>query len=629
MTGWQQFAQTRYGYQLSRFFEKLNAEIADITSNPDMQDGILILNTKKGYWLYKVYEREEAARPVQVCSDRYAQKLMDYSVLHNKLIYLVDDTLIHGNGLFHTYRLLTEKIEDHRYICPIVFALHENIDLKERAESTDGIEHEFWSSLQYYVKMTDQQIGEFCVSVTDLLHSAGIPYVIDLPYLKDENYSDNKTNFEIQMTKQQFEELKKETDLWKFCPNSLQVLDVEFLRGFTIHMKDEPLLAAVRDCFIDFTVTGTYIEDGEENVRAVFVPFAMAKSVTRERMEQLWNLFAESISIKPDIKLTDDSIEDEVSDRMLVRGYRECIYFLSMVIAERFKKHLKEVTGISLVYDNEIIKEHFPGNFVKRAEAMEEKLKSEPDTIERKLLKLADTVIPERVMNDIVNSSLEVNNYILENSQREDTDRKQQKENYDAEKADKIILSKILEQRTDVLEGKKLRLLEAGSIYRLFEDKFSFRDNLEERYAQSQNMISFLMASLFGNRLWVSRNKKMILKGFRYGENSDLALTFLNRGFYWAVVLMSEKKGKEAMKGFYDRFIYDLRDLFSRRGLFDSYITEENFQENNQYFKNVVQNDLHLYNKSFYFRPYYRGELPKSEIRVMNEIEDFVANTGY
>ena len=52
-------------------------------------------------------------------------------------------------------------------------------------------------------------------------------------------------------------------------------------------------------------------------------------------------------------------------------------------------------------------------------------------------------------------------------------------------------------------------------------------------------------------------------------------------------------------------------------------------QENNQYFKNVVQNDLHLYNKSFYFRPYYRGELPKSEIRVMNEIEDFVANTGY
>ena len=158
---------------------------------------------------------------------------------------------------------------------------------------------------------------------------------------------------------------------------------------------------------------------------------------------------------------------------------------------------------------------------------------------------------------------------------------------------------------------------------------FSFRDNIEERYAQSQNMISFLMASLFGNRLWVSRNKKVILKGFRYGENSDLALTFLNRGFYWAVVLMSEKKGKEAMKGFYDRFIYDLRDLFSRRGLFDSYITEENFQENNQYFKNVVQNDLHLYNKSFYFRPYYRGELPKSEIRVMNEIEDFVANTGY
>ena len=112
MRDWNQFALTRHGSQLSRFFHKLNAEIAEVTENPDKSDGVLLLNTKKGYWLYKVFDREETVHSLDVYSDCYAQKLIDYTLLKDKLIYLVDDTLIHGNGLLDTYKLLEANIAD-------------------------------------------------------------------------------------------------------------------------------------------------------------------------------------------------------------------------------------------------------------------------------------------------------------------------------------------------------------------------------------------------------------------------------------------------------------------------------------------------------------------------------------
>lgn len=621
MTGWKQFAQTRHGSQLISFFHKLNAEIAEVTASPDKPDGVLLLNTKKGYWLYKVFEREEDVQSVAVFSDRYAQKLIDYSLFQKKLIYLVDDTLIHGNGLFDTYKLLVNKAgnknEDIQYICPIVFALHEDINPKEKENNAkEKLEQMFWSSLQYYIKMTDQEIGDFCISVTDLLHSAGVPYVIDLPYLKDERCPDSTTNFEVVLTKEQFQELQKNTALWKFRWNSFHVREVNFLQGFVIHMENEPLLSAVQDCFIDFIVTGTYTEDTDGNIHIVFVPFAMAKSASIERIKLLWQVFADIIDIQPDYKLPDKDTDKETANRIWPRPFRECIYLLSMVIAERFKKHLKSLTDISLAYNYDIIEEHFPGNFAQRAQELEKKLSTDPDSIYQKLLLLADSVPADKEMYNFA----KVNNFIKDVPE---------KEKYNQEKAYNIILDVIQEQRKNIFHDKGLTLLEVDDIHRLLTERFFFENKNEERHALSQIIAAFLHSSVFGNRLQVSEDGKMIIKGFRYGENSDLALPFLNLGFYWAVVLTVDNIGKEKMRASYDRFVSNLGRMFEKTGLLGSYISEDDFQNNNKYFKNVIENNLHLYNKSFYFKPFYRGELPESDVKIMYKIEDFVTNTTY
>lgn len=96
------------------------------------------------------------------------------------------------------------------------------------------------------------------------------------------------------------------------------------------------------------------------------------------------------------------------------------------------------------------------------------------------------------------------------------------------------------------MKGEKLIMLEADTIRNLLSERFSFTDPTEERYELSNLIATFLLSSIFGSRLQISSDGKTIIKGFRYGENSDLALPFLNLVFYWAVVLMVDQIGKKS-----------------------------------------------------------------------------------
>ena len=61
---WKRFIQTREGALVRRFFIKLTKDIAqddgDKTAQGELKNGepkkekVLLLNTKKGYWLYKI-----------------------------------------------------------------------------------------------------------------------------------------------------------------------------------------------------------------------------------------------------------------------------------------------------------------------------------------------------------------------------------------------------------------------------------------------------------------------------------------------------------------------------------------------------------------------------------------------
>lgn len=602
MDAWSHFAnETQYGVLVKKFFLKLSSEIAEVTADPNKKDGVLILNTKKGYWMYKEFENKEltaADSRFDVRSDRYIKQLADFSVLQDKLIYLVDDTLSNGNALLDTYELLAKRI-DAENICPLVFAISDKVDIEKRKLDSEGVALSFWNKLKFFVKMSEGDMGLFCVHETKLLHQVGVPYVIGLPYFKEESLTEEneqKMKFQVNFTKEQFEKIQQESENWKFHFNTRTVCEKQLLQGFIIQMLDEQLLVESQAEILDLTIVGTYTIEDEE-IKVVFVPFAVVGSLDKNYLLKLYK------TLFGDTKVTFSE------DAEWFGCYQECVYALSAIVGECFIEHLEQLTGIRLSYDYNILKDHFNESFKEKAEVFTNQIKNDLTSVREKLMKISDY------------------EFVRLNQESNDKDVYSDQSAYD------LVLNEVLKKRSDFLIKSRLHkgrcaerdsVLEINKMRKLLDDKFLFPSKAEKRFALSYPTISNLQASICSTRLMISRDGSKIEKGLRYGEISDLVLPFFDLGFYWAVLLLVEKMKSDDVLKVYDWFAFGLKKKFVEWGVMGKEITEYNFENNKRYYKTVLENDLQLKNKYFYLQPYFQGKLNEEQNRLMSMIEDFV-----
>ena len=602
MDAWSHFAnETQYGVLVKEFFLKLSSEIAEVTADSNKKDGVLILNTKKGYWMYKVFENKELTAPssrFDVRSDRYIKQLADFAVLQDKLIYLVDDTLSNGNALLGTYELLAKRI-DIKNICPIVFAISDKVDIEKKKLDSKGVALSFWNKLKYFVKMSEGDMGLFCVHETKLLHQVGVPYVIGLPYLKEEGLTEEneqEMKFQVNFTKEQFEKIQQESENWKFHFNTRMVDKELLLHGFIIQMLDEQLLVESREEILDLTVAGTYTIEDEE-IKVVFVPFAIVGSLDKNYLLNLYRTLFEDTNVTFS------------QDAEWIGCYQECVYTLSTIVGECFIEHLEQITGIRLAYDYNILKDHFNESFKEKAEVFTNRIKNDLTLVKEKLMK--------------------INDYEFVRLNQESSD----KETYSDQSAYDLVLNEVLKKRSDFLVKSHLHkgrcvewdsVLEINKMRKLLDEKFLFSSKAERRFALSYPTISNLQASICSTRLIISRDGSKIEKGLRYGEISDLVLPFFDLGFYWAVLLLVEKIKDNDILIVYDQFAFGLKKKFVEWGVMGKKITEDDFENNKRYYKIVLENDLQLKNKYFYLQPYLQGNLNVEQNGLMSMIEDFV-----
>lgn len=616
MNNWQKFVKEQYGNMIYEFFKKVNYEIADVRADSEKKGAILLLNTKKGYWMYKVFEREEKqeVKRIEVCSDRYVKKIENFSRLKGKLIYLLDDTLSHGYSLLETYKLLANNIEE-KYICPVVFALEDTVDLeKEKGCAEDKEAANFWTKLKFYTRMSEKDISKLSLKETELLHEEGIPFVIDLPYLKKSEVKDAEMNFEVILDGEQFRKLQNGNKMWVYHPISCEIEDINVLQGFVIQMKDELLLEKTKEFVYDLVIEGTYVKDEAGNARVVFIPFAILKSMTKAYLKQLHEILCG--------EEREEAVEGKIQRRekrncsvnACVRYYRECAYVVSMMIAEYFMTYMEQFLGLKLSYDYRILREHFPENTIQKLEHLEKRLKSEPDILAKKM----DCV--RNLKNDY-------------SEKRSIENRDGKKVLYTAEQAHHLILKEIRARREKFIEknekGKeKPPKLEAivsfEEMQKFLREHFVFESQEQERYALTRIIVTFFQASICSNQLLESADGKSMIKGARYGENSDLILPFFDLRFYWAVVLMVEKNGKKKTLEGYERFVNGLEQQYERFGLLKKDTALNQFIENKDYYRYVLKKDLQLYNKFFFLEPYFQGKLDKGETSFMENVEEFV-----
>ena len=454
-------------------------------------------------------------------------------------------------------------------------------------------------------------MGHFCTYETKMMHAENIPYVIDLPYLKEVQQS-QKVNFEVVLTWEQFTALQQENELWKFHFNEYKLeydTEGDVLQGFIIQMKDEQLLARMEKFISDYIITGTYWVDEEQKVHLVFVPFAVAHSISMEAVKVLWvslmgEEYASSSGVVWDL--------GHAKENLWRRCYRECVYVMSMETAERFKVYLESLTGIMLCYDYDVLKEHFSEEFVERAKEIEKEILEDSGRICKAVENL----------KGIYSRGYSFKEDLFEDDDQEEYDESFEETIYD------LILGEIEKRKKTFLAnpetGEKTAALEYGEIGKILDSRFSFRAEEERRYVFTRIIVTLLQTSTCSGRIFVDYTKGKIEKGLRYGENSDLLLPFLDLYFYWAIVLLVEKEGKKAVLESYDRLVRKLEVQYRELGLCGKKITKKRFCRNEQYFRMVLENNFQLYNKYFYFEPYFRGKQSAADMYYMKKVEEFV-----
>lgn len=608
MMGWEAFSKTLSGSLLVKFFVKLNEQIL-VTDN-----AVLLLNTRKGYWIYKVFEREasEGNDSIQIYSDRYIKKIVDFSDLEGKVIYLVDDTLSHGFSLLETYEILAGTVGS-EYIRPVVFAINEDLDIKKRKSETKGIEREFWSKLKYFTVMSADEMAQFCIAETKLLHEENIPFVIDLPFLKDEKMNESSTHFEINITKNQFENLQERLgDKWKFHFNEHIENHETMLRGFIIQNCDDELLSQTSQFATDYVIEGTYTETSDGRIHMIFIPFAILNSMDKVFLDELWyEFFKDDYQSEKD---TGNQIKNEEIRSMnsFIAKYRECVYILSILVAQEFIKCIEQLWGIRLIYDYEIMKEHFTKSFINTVKQIVNKAEDNTAYIYEKLKAV----------------SKKVNKYAFNNHLDNSISKMQYKNNENT--AYNIIQNELSDKRERFIHkgnrnarirGNRDEVISIEEIKQLLLQNFEFQSEEELRYAVTKSIITMLNLSTCSNKLVENADRRCMIRGFRYGENSDLLIPYFNAYYYWAVFLYSEYGSAQDKTGEYEGFVNELRKFFRRKNYFKDLITEEDFNKNQHYFKNVLQDGNRIYNKFSFLKPYMENLESR---RKMNEIENFV-----
>lgn len=612
---WKGFARTGPGRNLREFFTILRKEIADNNaSGLKGRECVLLLNTRKGYWVYKIFQKEEPGDAVKVYSDRFLQKMLDFTELKGKIIYLADDTLIQGHSLLETYEILAREV-DEDFLCPVVFAMCDTVDVAQKRRSATGIAKSFWDRLKYYLLMSEDEISELCITETQLIHSEGIPNMIDLPFLRDSGRANSQMDFQFRLTKQQFKILQRKREKWTFHFNENSVEDKNVLLGFIMQMENEQLFQETKEFVYDFVMEGTYIEDGNDGVLIVLTPFAILKSMSKDFLLDLWETLIDREGDSAG-NAGPDSAGDDVTDRnRWIRYHRECVYVLSMMVAESFRREVAEEAGIKFEYDYDILKDHFPQDMIEKMRQTEKSIKDDENLFWDRLKKVSCR------KNDCICGKKEPENNRADKIRYDQA--KAYKETWQILKdtKDEFIL---LQSCGQTSEQKPTSLLEIGRIEKLLDDKFEFVSVQERRYALTRVVVTILRSSVCGNKLEISPDRKCLMRGFRYGENSDLLLPFFDLFFYWAVILLVSKYEMDGAERRYADFTAKLRRRYEELKLLSDDTAKDNFGRNCIYYKKALEGRQYLYNKYCFVQPYLCNKVSTRKAYYMEKMEEFV-----
>ena len=430
---------------LNEYIKRNKEKDKDHTNLP-----ILVSITRKGYWLFRMlfdeYEEHkwELAEndplhvfgEFEIYSDRYMTKILDGIVpddknptavkllFENRQILLFDDVMIRGDNLFYHYVMLSSWGAD---VTPLTLECDrsfwekysDNVT-KRNAFKKFYPEHEelfpqaindFWNKQRAYAAfrfwMTPEDLANDSVYELLLFQKKLCPMTIDLPIIAESACADNqKTHRYVTLQTSMWEKLKAKQRDWFFVENISQIkgsyhVNASFFEGITC-LQELSLWGEIEDC----TVKCKYNEPANDEIKIVFVPQVIVKSMSYFQVVELFCRLYEQTDYGNEIKKTinrllgepvDEDNNEFTKEKMLLLMEKNCnfyralyranILYFSLYVGKQFEEFLIEneiykKNDLVLDFDWEFMKHHSPQKLIDTLK----KLAEHPEIMKQRLL---------------------------------------------------------------------------------------------------------------------------------------------------------------------------------------------------------------------------------------------------
>lgn len=622
---------------------------------------VLLLITRKGYWAYKTLMDKDAwellkqrnkdaweaivSGKKRIYSDRYLMKMKNPNDFCGKKVLVYDDTMTRGANIFFYYSYLTSERHNIN-TTPVVYALsteypseqargmlvneyqrvarnYKNLyqDWKNKAEH---VINKFNDTLQWYRRLTPENLAEVCVNETKLFHDNLCPLVIDLPILSCEKteagrtepaYMNNGKGEGILLTKEQFRKLTAPNLYWTFESNHFPDNYLDYSSSY-FEMKEFDV-GNLKNAVLNMIVKCKYklIDD---KVKVVFVPFAVYRSMNFSDVAVVFYIlwgeteFGRDLlsfikdKIKKDyyqeVDLTKENIGANEWVRKLMREnhnlcrnmFRSIIFYLSAYIGFEFRHFVKETIHIDLDYDWEFMKdsfsEEFCGTFRNMCGSGEVRKKYFMMTPQVESIRPTSAAEMSNAPKKIATKEL-----VEKSIRKRVINKKNSNINYENEDMEQNLL-----ERVYVIETIESDL----------EKEFIFESEEQKKSYLTMVITDMLENSRLGNEIFVDNQKEIIYRGFRTGENSEILFYKGVEYFYAYVYSYYSIVGNEKYPEYYLKFIDKLELYLSSKKYLGTLISADEFKFYTEYFGGLSDTrlDEQIRNKKYVLNGYWNPD---------------------
>ena len=571
---WADFEKEPFFPELINFFEDLMP--------PSKNEKIIniVFVSRKAYCLFLLWKFKGLIddKNYHVYTERFVMKNFDKDLFKGEDVKLVDDTVSSGNHFKEVCVLLREKTSVQK-ISPCIFMMNTEVDKKKYNEE---VLFSCGNPINYRMKCGASDILEFCAIEMLIIHQENIPYMVELPSIREEG----NENYYITVNREEYDLLKKGNDIWK-C-NSYKQLGYEKNEVNTdVFIRKKHILQDSNNDFIFSLSVRVQVTKCDENVKLVIIPFAILKSISYEKLEELFYLIFENTEYADEIKNYQNECQNCFEKESFVALYRALVFNYSMYIGREFIEYLNSILESGRRFQVTLKDEKY--NYTKKFLRSIEKIQQGDyadyiikmlgfgrtgriATSENRMLKYVDTY--QGIDFDYRTVSL----YFLatiEEIRRESNTRKQSDKNYKFCTIEEY--QELLEKTYPQQEEKERNELLATCIANML----------------SQNRVS--------NEICYDAGKNVIYRGFNYGENSEAYFDVASQIFYAAVreyyeILKEESsESKMILRSYqerYPKFLFQLMNFLEEYKLFGTVVTRSEFKIYSEIFKAKNQTDI-------------------------------------